>query len=65
MLITTADCPFLFTLHCGERADRHLRRGYLAALETEHRTPYSFNLRGGSDILSLFFVFIDILASFC
>ena len=35
----------LFTLHCGEpRHNRHLNREYLAVLETNHRTPYYFNL---------------------
>jgi hypothetical protein len=50
MLISSAnyaDYSFLFTLHCGERESRHLRREYLAVLETNHRTPYFFNLHHG------------------
>jgi len=50
MLITNAnyaDYSFLFTLHGGERENRHLRREYLAVLETNHRTPYFFNLHYG------------------
>ena len=50
MLITNAnyaDYSFLFTLHCGERENRHLRREYLAVLETNHQTPYFFNLHHG------------------
>ncbi|HZS72304.1 MAG TPA: DUF87 domain-containing protein [Candidatus Acidoferrum sp.] len=47
MLITNAnyaDYSFLFTLHCGERENRHLRREHLAVLETNHKTLYFFNL---------------------
>jgi type IV secretory pathway VirB4 component len=50
MFITNAnyaDYSFLFTLHSGERENRHLRREYLAVLETNHRTPYFFNLHHG------------------
>jgi len=43
-LITNANYSFQFTLHCGERENRHLRREYLAVLETNHHTPYFFNL---------------------
>ena len=39
-----ADSSFLFTLHCGERWNPHLKREYLAVLETNHQTPYYFNL---------------------
>ena len=39
-----ADYSFLFTLHCGERQNRHLRQEYLAVLETNHHTPYFLNL---------------------
>jgi type IV secretion/conjugal transfer VirB4 family ATPase len=39
-----ADYSFLFTLHCGEPQNRHLRQEYLAVLETEHHTPYFLNL---------------------
>jgi type IV secretion system protein VirB4 len=39
-----ADYSFLFTLHCGEPENRHLRQEYLAVLETEHHTPYFINL---------------------
>lgn len=47
MLITNAnyaDYSFLFTLHAGERENRHLRREHLAVLETNHKTLYFFNL---------------------
>src|SRR5229473_1353927 len=39
-----ADYSFLFTLHCGEPQNSHLRQEYLAVLETNHGTPYFFNL---------------------
>ena len=39
-----ADYSFLFTLHTGDRVNEHLRREYLAVLETNHRTPYYLNL---------------------
>src|SRR2546423_621905 len=39
-----ADYSFLFTLHCGERLNPHLRQEYLAVLETNHHTPYFLNL---------------------
>lgn len=39
-----ADMSQLFTLHAGEAQDRHLGAEYLAALETNHRTPFYFNL---------------------
>ena len=39
-----ADFSFLFTLSCGEPRNRHLRQEYLGVLETNHRTPYFFNL---------------------
>lgn len=39
-----ADFSFLFTLHCGEPQNPHLRQEYLAVLETNHRTPYFLNL---------------------
>ena len=39
-----ADFSFLFTLHCGERRNAHLRQEYLAVLETNHHTPYFLNL---------------------
>src|SRR5579864_3955431 len=39
-----ADFSFLFTLHCGESENRHLKQEYLAALETNHNTPYFLNL---------------------
>ncbi len=39
-----ADFSFLFTLHCGEPQNRHLRQEYLAVLETNHHTPYFLNL---------------------
>src|SRR5580704_109065 len=39
-----ADFSFLFTLHCGEPENRHLKQEYLAVLETSHHTPYFLNL---------------------
>jgi type IV secretion system protein VirB4 len=39
-----ADFSFLFTLHCGEPQNSHLRQEYLAVLETNHHTPYFLNL---------------------
>src|SRR5216683_3224894 len=39
-----ADFSFLFTLHCGEPRNTHLRQEYLAVLETNHHTPYFLNL---------------------
>jgi type IV secretion/conjugal transfer VirB4 family ATPase len=39
-----ADFSFLFTLHCGEVGNHHLRQEYLAVLETNHHTPYFLNL---------------------
>jgi len=39
-----ADLSFLFTLHSGEMRNHHLRQEYLAALETNHGTPYFLNL---------------------
>ncbi len=39
-----ADFSFLFTLHCGEPRNQHLRQEYLAVLETNHGQPYFLNL---------------------
>lgn len=39
-----ADYSFLFTLLTGDRVAKHLNREYLAVLETNHQTPYYFNL---------------------
>jgi type IV secretion/conjugal transfer VirB4 family ATPase len=39
-----ADFSFLFTPHCGEPRNAHLRQEYLAVLETNHHTPYFLNL---------------------
>ena len=39
-----ADYSFLFTLDSGRVQNEHLRQEYLALLETNHRTPYFFNL---------------------
>src|SRR5712664_4482807 len=39
-----ADFSFLFTLHCGEPRNLHLRQEYLAVLETNPHTPYFLNL---------------------
>ena len=39
-----ADYSFLFTLHCGEHQNHHLRQEYLAVLETNHHTPNFLNL---------------------
>ena len=42
-----ADYSFLFTLHCGEPRNLHLRQEYLAVLETNHHTPYFLSLHHG------------------
>jgi type IV secretion/conjugal transfer VirB4 family ATPase len=39
-----ADLSFLFTLHSGNVRNLQLRSEYLAALETNHGTPYFLNL---------------------
>src|SRR5579885_271693 len=39
-----ADYSFLFSLHNGDRVNAHLRKEYLAVFETNHQTPYYFNL---------------------
>jgi type IV secretion system protein VirB4 len=40
-----ADLSFLFTLHTGQRTSSHLgNRECLAVFETEHQTPYFWNL---------------------
>src|SRR6266853_544835 len=39
-----ADYSFLFTLDSGHPRNDHLRQEYLAGLETNHGTPYFFNL---------------------
>ena len=40
-----ADLSFLFTLDTGQRTSAHLDgREYLAVFETEHQTPYFWNL---------------------
>ena len=47
LLITNAnhaDYSFLFTLHAGEAENLHLKREYLAVLETSHQSPYFLNL---------------------
>lgn len=39
-----ADLSFLFSVHAGERRNRHLNAEYLAVLETDQATPYFLNL---------------------
>jgi type IV secretion system protein VirB4 len=39
-----ADYSLLFSLHCGEPWNAHLRQEYLAVLETNHHSPYFLNL---------------------
>ena len=39
-----ADFSFLFTLYAGQHRNDHLRKEYLAVLETNHGTPYFLNL---------------------
>jgi type IV secretory pathway VirB4 component len=42
---TVADLSFLYTLDTGQRTSKHLNgREYLAVFETEHQTPYFWNL---------------------
>src|SRR5438309_8482056 len=48
-----ADYSFLFTLHCGEPRNPHLRQEYLAVLETNHNTPYFLNLHYGDTAHSM------------
>jgi len=48
-----ADLAFLFAHHAGEQWNRHLDREYLAILETNHATPYYFNLHAGDVAHSL------------
>lgn len=48
-----ADLAFLSTHHSGEPRNRHLDREYLALLETDHGTPYFFNLHAGDIAHSL------------
>ncbi|MDX2181145.1 MAG: DUF87 domain-containing protein [Bryobacteraceae bacterium] len=48
-----ADLGFLFTHRAGEAWNRHLDREYLAILETNHGTPYFFNLHSGDIAHSL------------
>jgi type IV secretion/conjugal transfer VirB4 family ATPase len=48
-----ADLSFLFTLHSGNTQNRHLRREYLAVLETNHGTPYFLNLHYGDTAHSM------------
>ena len=48
-----ADYSFLFTLHSGDQVNAHLRREYLAVLETNHRTPYYLNLHSKDTAHSL------------
>ncbi len=42
-----ADYAFFFTLHQGERENKHLGSEYLAVLESTHKTPYYLNLHHG------------------
>ncbi|MCC7241557.1 MAG: DUF87 domain-containing protein [Acidobacteria bacterium] len=43
-----ADLSFLFSLHTGQRSSPHLgNRPCLAVFETEHQTPYFWNLHHG------------------
>ncbi|MEW5980405.1 MAG: DUF87 domain-containing protein, partial [Acidobacteriota bacterium] len=42
-----ADYSFFFTLHQGERQNRHLGSEYLVVLESTHKTPYFLNLHHG------------------
>jgi type IV secretion system protein TrbE len=48
-----ADYSFLFSLHCGEPRNPHLRQEYLAVLETNHNTPYFLNLHYGDTAHSM------------
>lgn len=56
MLISStnyADCSLLFAPQSGEVQNSHLGTEYLTVLETNHRTPYFFNLHHG-DIAHMF-----------
>ena len=48
-----ADLAFLFVHHSGELRNCHLDRECLAVLETDHGTPYFFNLHAGDIAHSL------------
>jgi type IV secretion/conjugal transfer VirB4 family ATPase len=42
-----ADLSFLFSLDTGDATNQHLQREYAAVFETEHQTPYLYNLHVG------------------
>lgn len=42
--VNAADLSFLFTLDTGQRVSPFLQQEYLAIFETEHATPYFYNL---------------------
>jgi len=42
--VNHADLSFLFTVHSGERTNDHLKAEHMAVLETNHGTPYFFNI---------------------
>jgi type IV secretion/conjugal transfer VirB4 family ATPase len=48
-----ADLSFLFTIHPGEKTNRHLGTEYLAVMETDNATPYFLNLHNGEVANSL------------
>src|SRR6202040_4341609 len=45
--LNSVDLSFLFTILPGEKTNAHLGTEYLAALETDHSTPYFLNLHNG------------------
>jgi type IV secretion/conjugal transfer VirB4 family ATPase len=50
-----ADLSFLYAPYCGEKMNRHLRAEHLVVLETNHQTPYYFNLHEADKLGALIF----------
>ncbi|HEX3684982.1 MAG TPA: hypothetical protein VHU83_20780 [Bryobacteraceae bacterium] len=50
-----ADLSFLYAPHKGETVNRHLREEHLVVLETDHQTPYYFNLHDDDKLGALIF----------
>lgn len=50
-----ADLSFLYAPNEGDKINRHLRAEHLVVLETNHQTPYYFNLHEGDKLGTLIF----------
>jgi len=50
-----ADLSFLYAPYSGEKVNRHLRAEHLVVLETNHHTPYYFNLHEADKLGVLIF----------